>query len=460
MQPLQLISRRLLRHIEPYDARLLARSTLCTPFAEVRFMFLRGGCRHSIAECAPDAAINDGKQCKPSETPHCIRNVLWTPNNYLDQLHHKQRRLLALMRRLVWPVHDHMTAYGQQYKLPFRNPSAHCSVSQQDLEYAAGFFDGDGCVTGDSREQKFKLQISQTASNCEALVFFTRLFGGVSYRQGRGQGRGRPVVQWRMLGAAASKAASMMASHPSLKKGQLSLASTWPESKLLRMEASVKLRELKDLVPRPEDVLCTWNYLAGFFDAEGCISVPGISNTVHLSIGQKHNAVLLAIQAFLKQEMPEHSSKLRFHKSSGTKGVWNLHLDTHGFSISVLRIMMVSGLIVKKKSAELVLLLDASNHADVRTRLAEMSGNQSIDTWLDAQGVARARHIGKLQSNMSYYKSVGNTTKVVVLQRSIQDMKELHRVSTAETNVSNLRKTIREMIGMGCEACPLVAPFS
>ncbi|CAE8724944.1 unnamed protein product, partial [Polarella glacialis] len=104
------------------------------------------------------------------------------------------------------------------------------------------FFDGDGCVTGGSRERKFKLQISQTASNREALVFSTRLFGGASYRQGK--------------------------------------------------------------------------------DADKVV-----------------------------------------------------------------------------------------------------------------EGVARARHIGKLHSNLSYRKSIGNTAKVVVLQRSIQDMKELHRVSTAAAYV-------------------------
>ncbi|CAE8595849.1 unnamed protein product [Polarella glacialis] len=342
-----------------------------------------------------------------------------------------------------------MNAFGKQYKLPFRFVAKDLfseTALRHDLEYCAGFFDGDGCVTGVGRDGTCRLQIGQSASSCEALLLFARLFGGAVYVQRRGKGSAKPMVQWQLGGEACIKAAAALGCHPSVKQSQLQLAASWPKPPL-RDTAVKHLRALKDATPKPEDVHCSWSYLAGFFDAEGCISVPAKQRSVVLQIGQKHKAALAAIQSFLGFEFPQYSSHLR-----SFKGMWHLSLEKTDFSRCVSTRMVSFGLRVKRESAKAALSLEDSNHAVVRAKLAGLSGNQSKSIRLDEEGCFRARAIAAAQTKLYYYSSVGRADLVGQLKLEITHMKERHARLNAEHRISNLRRQVRIMLRTGCVA--------
>ncbi|CAE8657070.1 unnamed protein product [Polarella glacialis] len=249
-----------------------------------------------------------------------------------------------------------------------------------------------------------------------------------------------------MTGKPSSVAASILARHPSLKRRQLQLLAAWPRLPL-RTVAVQQLQELNNSSPEPEDILCTWSYLAGFFDAEDCISVPAGKCTVILSIGQKQKSALVSIRSFLDKEFPEYSSHLR-HDGK----MWSLTCEQTDFSRRVLRHLMLSGLLVKRKSAEAALSLHSSNHPTVRAKLAVFNGNQSKSKRLDESGCSRARQISAVQASLGYFRSVGRSERVELLQTRIKQMKDCHNILNTEAQLSNLRRTIRSMLGTGCVA--------
>merc|ERR1712194_118171 len=76
---------------------------------------------------------------------------------------------------------------------------------------------------------------------------------------------------WRIYGHGARVAAGMLASMESIKKPQLQIiASERPTCHDERVALAKRLRSLKQSSQQIETII-GWSYLAGFFDAEGCI---------------------------------------------------------------------------------------------------------------------------------------------------------------------------------------------
>lgn len=67
------------------------------------------------------------------------------------------------------------------------------------IEYAAGFFDGEGCITGSRgyNDRNAWLALSVASTNRGVLEEFERAFGGGILRAGKGNDRHKPSFVWR-----------------------------------------------------------------------------------------------------------------------------------------------------------------------------------------------------------------------------------------------------------------------
>ena len=86
------------------------------------------------------------------------------------------------------------------------------------LEYAAFFFDGDGCVTnaGSKTMNTLELSVAQSSQSADILVLFAVLLGGSVSAKSSQTGTAKALLHWRVSEAAAARAAE------DLRKGR------WP----------------------------------------------------------------------------------------------------------------------------------------------------------------------------------------------------------------------------------------
>ena len=64
----------------------------------------------------------------------------------LDRWQRRCDRLTQLQRKIRFPPLQTLTVNGRVYQLPLSTAEPVRLPSQEELEYLAGFFDGDGCV--------------------------------------------------------------------------------------------------------------------------------------------------------------------------------------------------------------------------------------------------------------------------------------------------------------------------
>ncbi|CAE7159090.1 USP, partial [Symbiodinium pilosum] len=175
-----------------------------------------------------------------------------------------------LQGRIIAPTCSQFEAYGKMYFLPLRvqNAQLRCEMPQHAVEYLAGFFDGDGCA--DYSNKGARLAIVQSVANAKVLLFYRNVFGGAIYTSGAARGVSQPLLKWEITGDRAAHAATVLGSLPTCKQPQLRIMSSWPSQSTAPLEAVTDLRLLKHLSPMTSSCP-SWAFLAGFFDAEGCI---------------------------------------------------------------------------------------------------------------------------------------------------------------------------------------------
>eukprot|EP00746_Dinoflagellata_sp_MGD_P013199 gnl/MRDRNA2_/MRDRNA2_128428_c0_seq1.p1 gnl/MRDRNA2_/MRDRNA2_128428_c0~~gnl/MRDRNA2_/MRDRNA2_128428_c0_seq1.p1 ORF type:complete len:406 (+),score=59.20 gnl/MRDRNA2_/MRDRNA2_128428_c0_seq1:109-1326(+) len=364
----------------------------------------------------------------------------------LRRLERRHQRIASLQKRLVLPKVSGFQARGQYYDLPWKgdeSEEAFDAVTRDELDYLVGFFDGDGCVHAQSDLSGCRVKISQTWDKGEVLLHFMDVFGGGIYNQSSAQGAWKHKLEWVVAGKKAQRSASFLASRPSLKSSQLQIAAAWPKCPHVRRGCDTELRRLKR-APHPEHVECTWPYLAGFFDAEGCIRISPICPAMSLTIVQKHKPVLSSIQQFLKSEHPEGTSAIY-----EAPGHYRLMVTQTDFSRHILNNMLTAGLIVKQRSAQLALTLTKENHFDVRDGLAELSGNQKRYFRLDQKGCKMSRLIKNLRAKLSYHTKFGNTPTVHSIELELKEAMSQFAFHKATTSLALLRTDVRSMLRQG-----------
>ncbi|CAE8582627.1 unnamed protein product [Polarella glacialis] len=239
-----------------------------------------------------------------------------------------------------------------------------------------------------------------------------------------------------------SSRASLLAQWPAMKTAQLQIAAAWPQCSQLRMVEFSKLKHCKQHSYEPDGLSCSWAYIAGFFDAEGCIAISPHSIAIALTMTQCNRVILDRIHAFLEAEQP---------------GVWRpvgkfgpahrLTCSLSAGSREALQKMLSSGLVVKRQEAQVALTLDKINHLEVREGLAKLSGNQSCYLRLDGAGVLRATNIKRAAIQLTQLPFA--SPKASFLQRQLQDLRQEHRHQHLVLKASVLRQDIRSLLKQG-----------
>ena len=146
------------------------------------------------------------------------------------------------------------------------------------------FFDGDGSVTLIQTNGFMRLQVDQNIDSAQVLLRFRRALGGSIVNSQNSSGRHKACLKWSTYGR---QAASWLGRIASVKQAQLKIAAAGRVERGDRELVIQKLLELKQHSFEPPAVNCSWQYFAGFFDADGNISVLPALPSISLRVSQK-----------------------------------------------------------------------------------------------------------------------------------------------------------------------------
>ena len=354
-----------------------------------------------------------------------------------------QRRITALKRlqnTLELPPLSEFEAFGRTYPLPLKvcKPQM-AEVPVEQLKYLAGFFDGDGCVSTNSLMPRISIGVSSCSA--DALVFFRAAFGGGICNKSSGRGLQKPMLLWGLRSQEHCLAAAMKLQNYSVTKhDQLKMIRTWPSEPHERSMAVRKLSELKTFDDHV-DVDISWEWLAGFFDAEGCIRIRPYGTTIALSISQKHRKVLDKIHEFLFA----HGYKTgKVNVNSRSHHILEVGAQDH--AIALLDCLLQHGLLLKRSSAEIALKVHELDHKELRQRIAGTVGNQKRYHRLDSDGCLRASKIQELR------KKVKRSNNLALAdQEELEFLREEHEYKNSITVYSTLRSDAKLLIAQGAQ---------
>ena len=353
--------------------------------------------------------------------------------------------LKSFQSRLLWPPVTEFVAFGQSFPLPSRHTAAGGTIWPKSLlSYLAGFFDGDGTVTAASG--LLRLGVSQSADKPEVLLVFANTFGGTVYAHTRGVGLRQPSLQWVIMGKAARMVASQLAAECLVKSPQLRIAASWPVEKKLQLDAKRHLESVNRNVQY--DVWhrsCSWAYVAGFFDAEGCIRCGSESNSLKVSVSQKSTAVLHWLDSFWRTDLGLTSS-WALHRDCGvTEITVARQSDTH----LLMRRLLDNGLLVKRPQALLGLSAEEVPYAELRDEMSRMSGNQGRYQTLSHEGCQRAREIRRVRRLALHRLHQNRSDEAAPLLQRLKGMQQEHERLNALHVYRSLRSDIRGLLDIG-----------
>eukprot|EP00928_Gymnodinium_smaydae_P033349 TRINITY_DN23910_c0_g2_i1.p1 TRINITY_DN23910_c0_g2~~TRINITY_DN23910_c0_g2_i1.p1 ORF type:complete len:456 (-),score=31.34 TRINITY_DN23910_c0_g2_i1:206-1573(-) len=357
----------------------------------------------------------------------------------------RRQRLKAFLRKLHLPPITHVTAFGKAHKLPVRvcGNRVDDTIESQRFEYFGGFFDGDGCVSTEGGVTCV-LSVGQSVNQAEILFLFLRTFGGIIYRLANEKGAVQASVRWVIRGSAGGRVAHLLAASSRLKREQLRIAADWPRCPVERAVQISKLKLLKR-TSHVSSCIPSWPYLAGLFDAEGCIRILPVSKAVQLEIGQNSVALLEAVDAFLASEVPGYVGNIyKNGKTNHKLVIWRLRPCVH-----ILRRLVSAGMFVKKPHAFVVFRLLESGHADLRASLHALVGNQGRYRRLDEAGCGRAREIQRTRDAIKRRLAAARYECARLLQQRLEDLQAEHMLRSAESTYLALRRDIRALISRG-----------
>ena len=350
-----------------------------------------------------------------------------------------------------WRRQTQFSAFGRQYELPLKKADLKDETTPEvNLEYLSGFFDGDGCVTPEPGLRSCSLRAAQVAINSEILMLFRESLGGAIHIQQDGHGFKRAQLRWVLSGDSGKEAAKALATASIVKHEQLLLAARWPHCRKAQIAMAREVKLLKDGRCRQQNVKCTWEYVAGFFDAEGCITVPPSSTSMQLCISQAFDGVLHPIRNLLQDVC---FSELHITQSAPL--LFKLNISSKNDVIRVLRRLLSAGLLQKKGQAKAVLGLDKCSHDSVRETLSMLKGNQMRYARMDSEGCERARAIACLGSRVRCLRSRGRLAEASAKQQQLDQLREEHAFLKLGTAYRMLRADIRTGLAEGA----ILAPF-
>ncbi|CAE7245553.1 Alkbh3 [Symbiodinium sp. CCMP2456] len=341
----------------------------------------------------------------------------------VTEVRHKNQQLRASLKTLPWPKLRRFQAHGRVYDLPLRASSERSAApivaTECRLRFLAGFFDGDGSVGCASGLSGCYLRVAQSFDQAAILMLLRDTFGGSIRLHRQGVGLQKPVLGWSLCGQSARRAALLLAPRSITKQKQLVLAAQWPDTKSERESSKAELRDLKNYesaVAGP----CSWEYCAGFFDAEGYIRQAHAGASLTLQIDQKHPQVLMCLRKLFCETsgvsttltVTEDCNRLRVYGLPGCK--------------RILQQMLHAGLLCKAKQAELALSLTPGSAAQVSTQLEHLTGNQAFGKRLDLAGQGRATRIRSLAQQIRRMMKRDRLPEAEVMLRNLDVLRLEH----------------------------------
>ena len=363
---------------------------------------------------------------------------------YLKKLEVISRKLMEHLRSQKRPKLTHVNVGGVSMRLPTRAKELvgnNTLFATRDAVYLAGFFDGDGCVSPEMNLSGFQLRVGQQIGSSSILIAFLYRFGGAISVSHSGTGTAQPVIQWRVCGQAARKAAAELQKHCLVKKEQLEIALRWPDGRTDREQCALKLKALKKSEPDiAENAVSSWRYISGFFDAEGCIKISA-DCSVRLQVTQRDLPILDAICSFLSHKLPDSSSYIGTKRAGLQSACYDLYLGEKTAIVKILNIMLINGLLVKRATAEHVVHSINFPHDVLRSCEPAIKGHQNLFERLDAAGCERSRNIKGLRQKCRYIKT--RTPQAdPELNSQLANAKLEHAILTMLTRIKRLRSAI------------------
>ena len=355
-------------------------------------------------------------------------------------------RLTQLQQRIKFPQPKSVAVDGVAYTLPLRNMGPpEQEPTQEELEYLAGFFDGDGCVSMRSQSGQICLAVSQSIDAAQVLLLFRDKLGGGVARQKNRTGLRKACLIWQASSSTMRRAALLLSRIPSMKQRQLQIAAGTPISKEYRANVTEQMKALKGKDYSLPNLTFTWPQFAGFFDAEGSVSVRAYNVALELHVSQSNSCVLKHLVAFLHKNGLE---KWAFHEYNSSSKLSCADLPT---AKRTLELLLSNGLLLKKMQAQLALSLSPSNHQQVRKDVMNLNGWQGRYIRLDEDGSLLARKIQALQIK-SYRISCEKGREQA--QNQIQDLQEQLSFHKLVSRCRYLRAHIRESLSEGALILP------
>ena len=368
-----------------------------------------------------------------------------TPSEW-NRWQRRCNRLSQLQGRIKFPPPTSITVEGVTHDLPMKSvgpPERH--PTQEELEYLVGFFDGDGCVSMSSQGGKISLSVGQTIESAEVLFRFRELLGGGIYKQTNGTGQRKAKLMWHVSGWKMQRVAALLSQIPSMKQAQLKIAASGNIAGPRRERIGEELFQLKQKDHIAKTLKCTWAYFAGFFDAEGSVSVTPLMVGLKLEVTQLNTFVLERLLGFL------HDSRLDRWWLRHDEKCPKLVSSDLATSKQTLKHLLDHGFLLKKKQAQLALSLNAANHQQVREAVMNLNGWQNKFNRLDAEGLIRAKELQSLQIKSSRSTCLKEQE---LLQDTIQVLREEHVFQKLVSRCHLMRKDIRKMLSEGAFVTP------
>lgn len=355
------------------------------------------------------------------------------------------QRLKKHLDKQNWPRPTHLEVGDVSFKMPVSREQLGASsakVPKVSIDYLAGFFDGDGCVSPTMRD--CQLRVGQQFLGSAILVAFLDAFGGSIRFHAGGKGTKKPSLIWCASGETARFAAAELHAHCLVKREQLNIAINWPQEAAQRRELGLQLKSLKR-APRKivASTRISWNYFTGFFDAEGCISVAAQQKSVRLHVCQKDEIILHVIRHFILKRLPARS-----HVGLSYDSHNHSHLCTVSSMsavVPILKEMLANGLLLKRPTALHVLHSLHLPHSVLRDEPL-IKGNQQFQKKLDAEGCIRAKNISSLRSRLrrAVNSELDAQLSAAILEHSI--LNSLTRVQRLRHAIASLRLKAQEGI--------------
>ena len=374
-------------------------------------------------------------------------------NSSLQALQRRNQKLLATLSAVRWPPLVSFRLNDKTYMLPATSRTevgeTHLfKFTPGELEYLAGFFDGDGCVQVKKASRTCCLQVGQSIDGVAVLMRMQRAFGGSIRRLRDGKGLRKPVLEWALHGAGARSAASLLAPHSIVKRRQLDIILDWP-SVLLRKDGCC---DTLGLLKRSDSAVaapCTWAYFAGFFDAEGCIAQQGGQASFSLRLTQKYATILMCLRSFLAREMGLEAKIYCGYQNRS----YELAITKTQHCKLVLQKMLNSGLLRKAAEANLAVDLAKDNAVRFRDARANMVGNQAFAKTLDTAGLERSQAIATARQRAKRAAAKGQKSLAEAILAEIEQQKWEHEVLNALALNKRLRAYLGKIRGMYQEPC-------